>query len=203
MILNGIRDGMWYSFALEALDQTGNVLGVYHHPGPLTLHPLFAASGASNATVLLFGVNSSARFVRQIVPFETTHHPGCVVLLEPGDIFGQAFPYTENLPEIRDWPDLPKAREYAYLLIPPLSPDLDSRVSAINTHDAGTNNPGYTAIISDGRFVILDEDLRPLKCTVGRDSPAAGLLAAERAANTPYLYLRRGVAERIRVPTEL
>lgn len=202
VILTGIRDGHWYSFAIEALDINGDVLGIYHHPGPLRFHRLSKESGIDYEGLVLFGANSSARFNRQLVPFETINHPGCVLRLLPPDFSGQAFPYSENLPEQRDWPDLPKASEKAYLLISMISPDLDSIVSRLQANDTGTGSSGFTAIVEDGRFVILDDDLYPIKCILARDTAAGDLYLSGRASITPFLYMRNGIVEWVDVPVE-
>ena len=200
VILNGIRDDMWYGFAIEAVGLSGEVLGVYHHPGPLYKYSNPQDSGEEDPVHLFFGANSSARFDRTLVPFETEHHPGCVVLLKPQEISGQAFPYSENLPEDRDWPDVPKARESAYLLISMFSPDLDSFVDQVQTHDLRSGRSGYTAVTRDGRFIVLDENLYPIKCVLSRDCPATDLYLAGEASLSPYLYIRDGVMEWVDVP---
>ena len=202
VIINGIRDARWYSFAIEALDLTGKVLSVYHHPGPLNIHNFAPESGPTDSGLLLFGVNSSARFNKKLNPFETVEHPGCILLLMPPDISGQAFPYSEDMPEYRDWPGMPKAREYAYLLVPLLCPEIDARVIEVETNHHGAGNLGYTAVVRDGRLIQLDQDLYPLKCIVARNTFADSVYQSGNASEAPFLYIREGVQEWVDLPVE-
>ena len=175
---------------------------MYHHPGPLSIQHFAPESGPVGSGLLLFGVNSSARFIKELVPFETVEHPGCVLLLMPPDISGQAFPYSENMPEDRDWPGMPKAREYAYLLVPLLCPEADSRVNGVETNRNAAGNFGYTAVVRDGRLIQMDQDLYPLKCIVARNTFADSVYHSGNASKAPFLYIREGIREWVDVSVE-
>jgi hypothetical protein len=202
VMLAGIRDGLWYGFGVEALNIDGRVLGVYHHPGPLSVEPTSLAADAAQGGIILYGTNSSARFDPRLAPPGTENHVGCVVKLTPGDIAGQAYPYSENQPAERDWPGMPRAREAAYLLIPLISPQHNSNVSRLLVHDRRSGRRGYTAITSDGRSVIVDDDLFPLKSVIMHANPADSLLQAGVRVDPPFLYLRDGKETWVEVPVE-
>lgn len=197
VLLAAVRDGIWYAMGIEAISADGDLLGVYHHPGPLSLDP---SIDENSSTVVMYGTNSSARFDRRLVPFETEHHPGCVVLLDAGRFDGQPFPYSRDLPEDRDWPSLPPALERAYLLIPMLSPASGARVDMFRWHRAGSESGGAHAATEDGRVIILDSDLRPLRALISLRTFADSLYQSGGVQNPPYLLIRDGRQEWIDVP---
>jgi predicted Ser/Thr protein kinase len=196
----GIRDGPWYGFAVEFLDIEGRVLGTYHHPGILLpLAPSLMGEVAFGGPIF-YGSNSSARFDRALVPFPTEQHVGCVVQLDPSDVTGQGYPYSENLPEERDWPGMPHAREKAYLLIPPINDTTSSRVGEIVAGDPNAGMEIFTAFLADGRVITLDENLFPVKARVVLGSVLETMMKEGRAPNLPFLYMRYGEKQWVDVP---
>jgi hypothetical protein len=195
----GVRDGIWYSFAVHHLDEGGDVLGTYFHPGPLEARSV-DLDGDGTPSLLLWGANSSARFIRSIVPFKTSHHCGCAVLLDADDFQGQAFPYSRGLPEERDWVDLPPARERAYVLVPPLADGVHARVIAAHVPQAQDPDRSLELSLEDGRVFALDEELRPISCYVTIDSPADDLYRSGQGQFNPITYLRDGRMESVTVP---
>lgn len=202
VIISGIRDGLWYGFAVEARDHGGTVLGTYHHPGPLWIMQPPPDTDLPRDEVILHGVNSSARFHPGLTPFETEYHPGCVVKLRLPDMAGQAFPWSENMPETRDWPGMRRAGEAAYLAIPMIRPGLGSKVSAVSILQSGDDVTGFSAQVDDGRMVFLDKDLFPVKCVPVSGDPADEMAHAGQLPPLPYLYIRDGVMQWVDVPHE-
>lgn len=197
VLLAAVRDGIWYAMGIEAIGAEGELLGVYHHPGPLTLDP---SIGPGSNSIIMVGTNSSARFDRRLVPFETEHHPGCLVWLDADTLSGQAYPYGRSLPEPRDWQGLPPARERAYLLVPMLHPGSGARIRRFQLHDEGSSMGYGHAATEDGRVIILDESFRPLRATITLHSFADSVYQRGIAENPPFLLLRDGVEEWIDVP---
>jgi len=193
-------DGGWYGAALQFLDAAGRPLGAYLHPGPLLPGQVLAADGDRPLRYAFAGTNSSARFVRALVPFDTREHVGCVVLLEPPEVAGQGFPYSEGLPEPRDWPGLPRARERSYLAIPPVHPEHGSLVVSFAQNRDEQGRPSFTALTKDGRYYFLDEDLRPRSCYVRTKSAADSLVARGEARFLPLMLIRDGVTSWVDVP---
>ncbi len=199
VLLAAVRDGAWYAMGVEAVAADGSLSGVYHHPGPLRILRSSLEVTGDRSGIIMYGTNSSARFDRRLVPFATEHHPGCLVRLDPDQVEGQAYPYSEDLPEHRDWPGLPQARERAYLLIPLLHPSHGARVDQFQWHDLQTGG-GCDISTEDGRFVILDEDFRPQQAVITLHSFADSLFQAGAAHNPPYLYIKDGLQHWIDVP---
>lgn len=197
-----LGDGGWYGSAVAFLDLGGNSLGTYHHPGSIRFVTSLPASSTTPLRYVLFGLNSSARFIRELVPFESREHCGCVAILEPPLLAGQGYPYSQGLPEPRDWPGMPRAQEIAYLAIPLLHPQFSSRVIsyAITTlPDGGRELAVETA---DGRIFFLDERLQPRSCYVAIDTVADSLQARGEAQFLPLLHISEGITEHRDVPIE-
>lgn len=202
IIATCIRDHPWYSVAIEFVTSDGEVLGTYYHPGVVFRARMDVANPAPG-TMLLFGGSSSARFVRDLVPFETSNHLGVVAILSLPLVDGQAFPYAENLPEKRDWPGMPPADERGYVLFPMLHARFGSSVLQMSTK--APDNPegaAYMAWLADGRTYDLDENLRPLSCFVQLNSVADSLMNVGAATLLPSLYIHEGVQEYVDVPVE-
>jgi hypothetical protein len=195
----GVRDGIWYSFAVQQRDGSGDLRGTYYHPGPLEARNVdLDKDGAPS--LLLWGANSSARFIRSVVPFETSYHCGCAVLLDPDDFHGQGFPYSRDLPEDRDWADVPPARERAYVLVPPLADGVHARASGVHIPRVEAPDHALELSLEDGRVLFLDAELRPVSCYVTIGTPADDLLRSGEGRFNPITYLRRGEAESVTVP---
>lgn len=199
-LVAGVRDGPWYGFALEFRDLEGRVLDIYHHPGILFALPESLKGNASFGGPIFYGSNSSARFDRTLVPFETGQHVGCILQLDPPNVSGQAYPYSLGLPEERDWPGMPRAKEKAYLLIPPVNADTSSKVADVVAGDPSLGNLQHTVFLADGRVITVDQHLFPIKALVGVNSPIEKLLQEGQARILPYLYIRDGKQQWVDVP---
>jgi hypothetical protein len=193
VIATGLFDGDWYSTAVQFLTLQNNLLGEYYHPGHLWWFGEIDTDGDGTPSILLFGDNSSARFLQDLVPFDSRAHCGTVLLLDPPEVNGQAFPYSEGLPEHRDWPGMERAAERSYLLIPPLGPSSDANVLHVNLVNPsdGDGPPLVEAVLSDGRYLRLDAELKPQACYVGIASPAEAALSG-KAQSVRVLYMREG-----------
>lgn len=195
----GLLDGDYYAFCLQFLTFGNDHLGSYYHPGPLTYCDRIDLGGPA-PSILLFGANSSARFVRELVPFEAAVHPGCVVLLDPSQVEGQAYPYSEGLPEHRDWPGMVRARERSYLLIPPILPSQSSGVTGLKVDLDPLYGFTIQANVQDGRFITLDSDLIPISVFLGLGTPADSLFKAGSGDFLPCLLIREGKMEFVTPP---
>jgi hypothetical protein len=120
--------------------------------------------------------------------------------LDPPAVDGQAFPYSRELPEHRDWPDVPVARERSYILVPPILPTQRAGIGGLNVGRDAQGRVTIRANVQDGRFITLDSDLRPLSVYLGLNSPADSLYKAGARAFLPYLLIRDGKQEFVRPP---
>ncbi|MFH1755598.1 MAG: serine/threonine-protein kinase [Candidatus Latescibacterota bacterium] len=194
-----LQDGPYYLSALMFITLTNEVLGTYHHPGPLIYCDTLQLHG-NTPSILLYGSNSSSRFIREFVPFETGHHPGCVILIEPQAIQGQAYPYARGLPEQRDWPGMAEANEQSYLLIPPVGPDRGAIVRDLSATRNAQGEVSIQAAADDGRIITLDADLRPVNVFLPLNSTAYTLHKAGQGFFLPYLLIRNNQGEYVEVP---
>jgi serine/threonine protein kinase len=194
-----LRDGTYYLSSLMFITLSNELLGAYYHPGPLSYCDTLQLHG-NGSSILLYGCNSSSRFVRELIPFDTGHHPGCVILLDPPAVNGQAYPYAVGLPEHRDWPGMAQAKEQSYLLIPLLGPGHGAIVRDLSVTRNAQGEVSMQAITDDGRIVTLDEDLRPVNVFLPLNASAYALYKEGRAAFLPYLLIRNGQKEYVEVP---
>jgi hypothetical protein len=185
-------DRPWYGSAVQFLDAQGRSLGTYYHPGALEYIAALASGPDSAMVYLLAGLNSSARFVHALNPLGGRAHCGCLVMLRPPAVSGQGFPYSEDLPEARDWPGMPRAHEIVYVAIPLLHPSFDARVNALDIGKNPDGTPKITARTSDGRYFFFDATLRPLSCYVRTNSVADSLQALGQAQFLPVMVIRDG-----------
>ncbi len=200
VIVADIGDGGWYGSALQFLDCDGNALGTYHHPGPFGIVMTLNSPDGGPSRYVFAGTNSSARFVRALIPFESRAHVGCVVILEPPEVDGQGFPYSEGLPEPRDWPGMPRAREASYLAIPLIHPEFGSKVIGLTLNHDQDGRTVLTANTWDGRYYFLDEDLRPRSCYVRMKSVTDSLNALGEARFLPLMLIQNGRTSWIDLP---
>ncbi|MBD3237385.1 MAG: protein kinase [Candidatus Eisenbacteria bacterium] len=196
----GIRNGKYYQAGILMIGADGTGSGTYYHPGHLWLGGQYDFDGDGRNSLLLFGDNSSARFLREVVPFETDHHCGAVAILDPDEISGQAYPYSQPLSLGRDWPDLPPAREEAYLLIPPLHPDYRADVLGVDVRSEPGGGWELEVRTKDSRVVYTDGRLLPHRCWLPPGSAADSLQDRGAAAHLPLLHIRAGEASRVEVP---
>ncbi len=193
VIATCLRDGPWYSTCVQFLELDGRRAGAYYHPGVLSSlgQPVTYEDG--ERPLIVFGNNSSARFQRDLVPFETNMHAGVVAAISP-NTSGQAYPYSQGMSQERDWPGMPRAVEQYYLVIPPLDPSTAARVQSVTVaqSDGGTN---FELNLEDGRFLLIDSRLRPIRAYSTLGKPADKLIQSGEAIMGPVLYLDRGVPE--------
>jgi signal transduction histidine kinase len=190
-----VRDGNWSSTSIQFFDTAGRLLGAYLHPG----HLEFVSSGDldddGRVEVLLNGRNNDAVADSTFWtgPPCPEGYTDCLILLESPTVDGQAFPYAR-------WSAAPRAREDAYLLIPPLRPGdyADPHASTMVRMAFGKNH--FEVSMTDGRIYVLDHHLRPLSCNVGDHTPADEL--APTRASAPLLYLKDGRPEAIDLPVQ-
>lgn len=195
-----LYDAPWYSSAIQFLREDGHPLGVYYHPGPMTFVEALPPGDGGEIHYLLAGLNSSARFVRALVPFATRFHCPVLALLSPPAVGGQAFPWSEDLPEARDWPGMARAREASYLAIPPLRPDFESQLQSVQVRTGPEGEAAILVLLGDGRTLTLDRDLVPQSCYVGVSSLADSLHTAGRLQVPPLMLIRDGRTTRHDVP---
>ncbi|MCB9466476.1 MAG: serine/threonine protein kinase [Candidatus Eisenbacteria bacterium] len=196
-LLISIRNGPWYQDSVHKLSLEGETLASYYHPGLILPAGQFSFGDSIQDAVLLFGDNSSARFDRRLVPFDTDRHCGAALLLDPAHIDGQAFPYSPGTD--RDWPGIPPATEIAYLAIPPIHPEEDAAVEEFQVDTvAGT----ITLRCADGRMFSTDARLRPRSVFIPSDCVAHDRIEAGEATNIPVLYIQGGVEEYLAVPQD-
>jgi hypothetical protein len=198
VLLAAVFDGIWYSAAVQFVSPDNQLRAEYDHPGRLWPAGSLEADAGAPRRVVLYGDNSSARFVHDLVPFETRQHCGCVAILAASGADGQAFPYSENPSEKRDWPGVPRAVEDGYLLVPVIGPDADAsvvRAQVVHCADGPCHVEAQTA---DGRVVEIDPATGPRSCYVGTRSAAEAALAGR--TSTPMLWIRHGAARTVDVP---
>jgi hypothetical protein len=199
-IAMNVRDVDWGATAIQFITPDGDSLGTYHHPGHLEYRGSADLDGDGRVELVLTGPNNRAREERDFL----AEDPGedyidCIVMLEPPEVNGQAYPYN-------GWVGLPHALEDGYLLIPPLRKGpakymQDATIVKVNFGE-GTA-PGQARVelqTRDGRIFQLDGHLRPLSCGVG-DRSYADSLAPTRALG-PLLYIHRGRREFIDLPVQ-
>jgi hypothetical protein len=191
-------DGSWYSSCVQFISSDNRLLGTYYHPGNVWCSGVFDLDGDGREAVLLRGDNSSARFLRDLVPFETRSHCGFVLLLEPPDVAGQAFPYSRGIPADRDWPGVEDARERSYLLIPPVTTDAEATVSHLKVFRGDDGRYTMEAETLDRRFFRLDWELRPRACYVAVGGAAERALSGR--TSVPVVYIQRGHRSLLDVP---
>jgi len=197
-IMLGLNDYPWYGGAVQFVSFDGRLLDEYDHPGSLTPESLTASSGDSTSALFLFGGNSSARFAREVVPFETRQHCFAVVRLDPPQVGGQAFPYSQFAPSPRDWPTEPRAAESAYLLIAPITPDASTQPGRGLSAPDRSSAVRFRVYTADGRIFSVDDSLRPIDCYVALGTPAAKNLVGHQT--TPVLWIGGGHARSVEVP---
>lgn len=190
-------DYPWYGCAIQFYSTSGELLGEYDHPGGVGPDDL-SVPNTDGRGIFLAGVNSSARFRREIVPFETSHHCGVVLRLDPPAVGGQAYPYSEGIPTERDWPGMTRARETAYVLMPPISPGLQANVVNLTVRATPEGERRIDVETTDGRMFTLDDSLRPVSCYAGVQHMAAALLRGQ--TSTPVLRITPTETRRIDVP---
>ncbi len=195
----GVIDGRWYSGGVQFITSGNRLLATYYHPGNVHCSGVFDLDGDGREALLLRGDNSSARFLRDLVPFETRSHCGFVLLLEPPNVFGQAFPYSRGIPTNRDWPGIEEARERAYLLIPPVTPDAEGSVIGLEITKDAQGEYVLEAETADRRFFRLDQELRPQSCYVAVGGAAEPALSGH-ATSVPVVHIQRGQESLIDVP---
>lgn len=178
-----VWDGTWYGCAIQFYTMSDEPLAQYYHPGPIDFLGCLPARMPNETAMLFCGVNSSARFIRELVPFESRQHCACLILLESGQIRGQSFPYSDGLPERRDWPGMERARERGYLVIPPLDEATRPGLMSILRTETGVQ-----WFVSDGRGFDLDQDLRPMSCYVMINTVADRVLANARTTRAVYIH---------------
>jgi hypothetical protein len=185
---------------MQLIDYAGTVLSTYYHPGHLYLYGQLDLDNDGEESLVIFGENSTARFVERLVPFETERHCGFVSIMTLDQISGQAFPYSEPDSLQRDWPELPKAREQAYVAIPPIHPDWDAAVIQIDCSPQADGTTHVTVRTNDNRMVYFDHELRPYDCWLPEGTAADSLRDAAVARFPPMAYVRDGHVEFISVP---
>ncbi len=200
VIMAGLRDGQWYSGGLLVLDLEQRELARYYHPGPLSFAGEVDEDNDGVPSYVFYGMNSSARFINELVPFDTDSHCVGVMLLDPDDLAGQAFPYSEDLPEERDWPGMDKAQERAYTLIAPVLIDgFALNITGFEHERLPSGAMSYQVMLNDGRTFFLDSGMRPLRYYAVIDSPIRKLPGWPDLAPARCLHIREGKQEYIDV----
>jgi len=184
-------DRPWYGSAVQFLSAEGAARGTYYHPGALE-HLAAVARDDGTTVYVLAGLNSSARFVPALNPHGGRAHCGCLVSLRPPRVSGQGFPYSEGLPEPRDWPGMPRAPELAYVAIPLVHPSFDARVNSLTVGRDSEGATRITARTADGRYFFFDDDLNPLSCYVRTHSVADSLQTLGEAEFLPVMRCAGG-----------
>ncbi|MCK4414951.1 MAG: serine/threonine protein kinase [Candidatus Eisenbacteria sp.] len=203
IIVASLVDGTWYNAAIRLYSLEGNVLGTYYHPGPLKYHDQVSFDGDDRPSILLSGVNSSARFIRTVTPFETAMHPGCIVLIQGDEVTGQAFPYSAGIPEGRDWPGMQEAQEHAYLLVPLIHPSWGkAEVGWIDFVSRKDGSAVFQAVLRDGRVLDLDRYLMPTRCYLSAGMAADSLRVLGEAMFPPFLHIRNGEQSLVNIPID-
>ncbi|MEZ4651443.1 MAG: hypothetical protein R3E97_22145 [Candidatus Eisenbacteria bacterium] len=191
-LLATVHAGSWYLSGTQLLDaESGAVQGVYYHPGHLHHGPTLDLDGDGTPSIVLFGDNSSARFDSEFVPFPTERHCGAVVLLDPNQFSGQAYPYSE-IPSRPDWTKEPRATERAYLCIAPIDESTDANVLRVTVAPPDGPRPGVVeARLADGRIVLMDQELRPYSVYSILDYPAE-VMERDGALESRFVYIVGG-----------
>jgi len=190
-LLLSVRNGKWYQDSVHRLSLTGETLASYYHPGLLYFAGQFSFGDSVDRAVLLIGDNSSARYMKEVVPFDTKRHCGAAILLDPARIAGQAYPYApEGLG--RDWPGIPPAKEIGYLVVPPIHPDDDA---AVVEFEVDTTAGTIKVRTVDGRMYFTDARLRPKSLFIPTDCPARDRLSRGESVQLPVLYIHDGKRE--------
>jgi hypothetical protein len=138
--------------------------------------------------MLLFGINNPAQYDTSFISVDPQVYCACVVLLEPPDVSGQAWPYSA-------WAGMPGANEDGYLILPPLRVGERSEVYRICI-GSGTRGEGpIEIVIADGRIYHTDTHLRPISCGTGDFTIARRLAPVYPMA--PCLWIHHGKRESI------
>jgi hypothetical protein len=193
-------DQLWYHTVLRFFSLRGDSLGAYYHPGHLGLKGVGDFDGDGHTELLVYGANNSARFLPEVGLPSTDENVGCVFLLEPPEVNGQAFPYARTPGRRRDWPGIPPAREEAYVLFPLMDGAGESLPDQVVL---GRNDRGERTIcvsLVDGRSYWFDGSLRPRRCAINYPTPASRLVVEQRKIPRPLLVIRNGRRARVAVP---
>lgn len=197
MVTATVIAGRWYPCGIQSIDpRDGSLLGTYYHPGHLHYGPIVDLDEDGVPSSILYGDNSSARFDPTLVPFETERHCGSIVLLDPGQFWGQAYPYSQAEGRA-EWPGVEPASERAYLCVAPIDADTDANVMSVSVAPAKSEGMArIEARLTDGRIVIMNEELRPLGVYLTLDQ-AAELLDRENEGplETRFVYIAHGRIE--------
>lgn len=184
-----VRDCNYAPCSIQVLSLEGTVLGAYFHPGHLSYHAQQDLDGDGKEELLLRGINNRGGADSSLAGDVGGTWFGCVLLLGPDDLGGQAFPYTT-------WEGIPPAREKAYLLIPPIRRDLHGHVGfvLVGLSESG-DPPNVEAWLADGRCVSTDPLLRPLSLGIGDNTDASRIFSGRGIPETRLAYFRNGIRE--------
>lgn len=189
-----VRRGDESPTSIQFFSPRGDSLGAYYHPGHLMTCGTYDVDGDGRYELLLGGVNNAAHRDPSFLPADPApkFYIDCLALLEPEHASGQAFPYAT-------WAGVPKAREEAYVLFPPLEPGNRPSIVFIEPgKPAPPGRPWLKVVLHDGRIYYLDVELRPVRVSVG-DFTRADTLRLQRP-QVPFLYLHHGERDSIDLP---
>lgn len=189
-----VRDRNFSSTAVQFVTLEGKLLGAYYHPGHLQFHSVADLDGDGQSEMLLNGMNNDARRDSTYLAADPGEgfYADCLVILKPQEVSGQAYPGTR-------WPEMPRAKEDAYLVFPPLEAGRRPKIGFVTV--GNPDGRGFSTIevaLHDGRFYTLDGRLRPIDCTAGDNTDAAK--EAGTTVQAPFVYFRSGIRESIRIP---
>ena len=183
-----IRDNRYAASSTQFFDFHGDSLGAYYHPGHLTPCVTDDFDGDGRAEMLLFGINNPAQYDTSFISVDPLVYCACVVLLEPPDVSGQAWPYSA-------WADMPGANEEGYLILPPLRVGQSSEIVFIDIGARSGRETPFEIVTADGRIYQTDTNLRPISCGTGDFTVARGLAPVYPLA--PCLWIHHGKRESI------
>ncbi len=152
-------EGVHYPSALEFCRMDGSVVGTYYHPGHIFFWAQVGGTGDDPPTIFLYGFNNPSLTVLEGIPQEVRDRDRVPTVFIAFDhvLNGEAFPGSV-------WPDIGRAAENRYVIVPAYHPDLPSELEAISCREDLT----VMATFRDRRRLYFGPGLVPKRFALAR-----------------------------------